>query len=177
MEKELVYGPFLEIWKPVKDYPDYDISNYGRVKSFKWGKEKIRKQSFVGKTNDNKYLGVTLHKNGKTVTKRVHRLVAQYIPNPHNYTEVNHKNGDYSDNYHLNLEWTSPRENCCHRSKILKKSSKYIGVCWSKRYVKWQSEITVNSKNIYLGRFNTEEEAYQARCNYEKENGILNRYL
>jgi hypothetical protein len=31
-----------EIWKPIKDYESlYDISTFGRVKSLKWGKEKI----------------------------------------------------------------------------------------------------------------------------------------
>ena len=35
----------------------------------------------------------------------------------------------------------------------------------------------VNKKFIYLGSFNTEEEAYQARCDYEKNNNIENKYL
>ncbi len=36
------------------------------------------------------------------------------------------------------------------------------GYCWHKQNQKWQSQIMVNGKLIYLGSFNTEEEARQS---------------
>lgn len=48
----------------------------------------------------------------------VHRLVAKaFIENPYNKPEVNHKNGNRSDNRVSNLEWVTDRENCLLASK------------------------------------------------------------
>jgi hypothetical protein len=41
----------------------------------------------------------------------------------------------------------------------------------------WKSQIQINNKKIHLGFFKTQEEAYQARCDYEKNNNIENKYL
>lgn len=51
--------------------------------------------------------------NGKL--KYVHRLVAEkYLPNPHNLSVINHKDGNTSNNHIDNLEWTTKRKNCEH---------------------------------------------------------------
>ena len=51
----------------------------------------------------------------------VHRLVAEtYIPNPHNYPEVNHKNENKLDNHVSNLEWCSTLDNLNHSHVIEK---------------------------------------------------------
>lgn len=45
----------------------------------------------------------------------VHRLVAEkYLPNPHNLSVINHKDGNTSNNHVDNLEWTTKRKNCEH---------------------------------------------------------------
>lgn len=99
-----------EIWKDIKDYPNYQISNFGNVKSLSNNfsrKEKILKH---GKLKG--YLFVQLSKNGKIKCYRVHRLVAEaFIPNPDNKPCIDHINTDRSDNRVCNLRWCSHKEN------------------------------------------------------------------
>ena len=91
-----------EIWKPIKDFEYYFISNFGRVKSTKFGKERILKTIVSGKC---KYVKVTLRKDNKNYTKMVHRLVAEaFLDNPYNLSEVNHKDENKQNNVVSNLE-------------------------------------------------------------------------
>lgn len=63
------------------------------------------------RTNPNGYQIVTL--DGKQLL--VHRLVAShFLPNPYNHPEVNHKDGDKSNNHVANLEWCSRDQNIQH---------------------------------------------------------------
>ena len=101
-----------EIWKPIAECNgEYLVSNLGRVKSLKFGKEKILKQS-----NSMGYLRITLKKrDGKQKTPKVHRLVAlAFIPNPNNKPQVNHKDGNKYNNHIDNLEWSTCQENVQH---------------------------------------------------------------
>lgn len=52
-----------------------------------------------------------------------------------------------------------------------------MGVGWDKHNNKWKCQIYFNGKSKHIGAFDTEEEAYEARVKFEKENGIENRYL
>ena len=61
--------------------------------------------------NSNGYLIVTL--DGKQLS--VHRLVAlHFLPNPYNYSQVNHKDGNKANNHVSNLEWCSAEQNINH---------------------------------------------------------------
>ena len=98
----------MEEWKDIEGFEGYQISNYGRVKSLKFGKEKILK----GGKDTNGYLLVGLWKDGKLVRKLVHRLVAEaFLSNPQNLPEVNHKDEDKANNCVENLEWCGRKYN------------------------------------------------------------------
>lgn len=160
-------------WKEINEYSSkYLIGENGDVYN-------VDRNRLVSTCMDNRkrYLTVSLYKEGKLKTFRPHKLVGiHFVPNPRNLTEINHKDGNKLNNHHSNLEWASPRENSCHRSlSNKKKTSKYVGVCFHRNA--WIATITINSKHKYIGQFKTEEEAYQARCKFEKENGIVNKYL
>lgn len=96
-----------EIWKTIEDYPNYQISNMGRVKSLKFGREKIIKHSIC-----KGYCRLQLCKEGKTKQYLVHQLVAQtFIPNPNNYIFVNHRDENKQNNMVSNLEWVTQEYN------------------------------------------------------------------
>ena len=98
-----------EYWKPVVGYEGlYEVSNWGGVKSLKFGKEKILKPQ---KDKDG-YLQVTLCKNNIKKVYKVHRLVAEaFLDNPNNYKEVNHKDENKTNNVVTNLEWCDRKYN------------------------------------------------------------------
>ena len=76
-----------EVWANISySENDYQISNFGHIKSSKNGKIKILRP-FVDKDG---YLNVVLSKNGKTKIFKVHRLVASaFVPNPQNKPQIN----------------------------------------------------------------------------------------
>lgn len=94
-----------EIWRDIEGYEGlYQVSNFGRVKSLRFGKEKIMKILKY----PNGYLKINLYKQKSVKTYQLHRLVANaFIPNPNNYPIINHKDEDKTNNRFDNLEWCS----------------------------------------------------------------------
>lgn len=112
-----------ETWRPVKGYESfYEVSDLGRVRSLSRTivKKNGVKQNKVGKLlkpckSGNGYYYVVLTKNSHSKSKRIHILVAKaFIPNPENYQQVNHLDGDKSNNKLSNLEWCTPHQNQYH---------------------------------------------------------------
>ena len=99
------------------DFPNYTISEDGEIRN---SKGRIIK----GEISNTGYRRVSLsNKDVKHKKLSVHRLVAEtYIPNPHNYPEVNHKNENKLDNNVNNLEWCSTLYNLNH-SHVIEKAS------------------------------------------------------
>jgi hypothetical protein len=110
-----------EIWKPIIAYEElYEVSNLGRVKSYKNHKEKLLKLQST--TNGYKKIYISDFSK-KLINFTVHRLVAEaFIPNPNNLPQVNHINCIKSDNRVENLEWCTAKENINHMIKAGKKN-------------------------------------------------------
>lgn len=115
-----------EEWKQIEGYPMYDVSNYGRVRSWKnnkWGRAdspKILKQS----NHSYGYKMVSLRADGKTKRARVHRLVAKaFLSNPNQHPFVLHKDDNPINNFVHNLHWGNHKMNIKDRVKNSGKDS------------------------------------------------------
>jgi HNH endonuclease. len=101
---------------PIEGFEDYLIRGDGIVFTMKYGNTREKKHV----KGAHGYRIVALYRNGKATMKYVHRLVAEaFIPNPDNKPQVNHLNGDITDNRAENLEWVTGSENQLHSYKLL----------------------------------------------------------
>ena len=96
-----------EVFKDIKGYPNYQISNKGRI----WSKYRNRYKATM--KNNSGYCYVNMKAiNGKWKHELVHRLVAlAFIDNAEGKTEVNHIDRNKENNCVENLEWVSHGEN------------------------------------------------------------------
>lgn len=112
----------MEIWKDVTGYEGlYQVSSMGRVRSVMRVVSKTNcTQKLNGKilsltTNSHGYIAVSLHKNKKRKTMKLHRLVAiEFVVNKYNKQYINHIDGNKTNNMPSNLEWATPSENNQH---------------------------------------------------------------
>jgi hypothetical protein len=111
-----------EIWKDIEGYEGYyQVSNLGNirtldrvVKKSKYG-TKLLKGKIIKLLYCKGYMNFKICKNGVCKTAITSRMVASaFIPNPENKKEVNHINGDKTDNRMSNLEWCTGKENLTH---------------------------------------------------------------
>jgi hypothetical protein len=110
-----------EIWKDIDGYDGfYQVSSWGRIKSLgRWvackGGQKFNKERIRKDCNSHGYRNITLCKENKSHSFLLHIVVANaFVENPENLPQVNHLDGDKTNNYYKNLEWCTGSENMQH---------------------------------------------------------------
>lgn len=114
-------------WKTIIGFNNYEISDEGKVRN------KTTQYILKGRLSKSGYYQVSLKNDetGKFMNQYIHRLVAlHFIDNQENKREVNHKDGDKTNNKLENLEWVTSSENQKHRHSIgvAKTSNRRIGM-------------------------------------------------
>lgn len=98
-----------EYWRTIPSFPVYSASNYGRIRNDGTGRIMHVYPGTRG------YLALTLRRDNKQTTQMVHRLVAEaFLGGPHPGLDVNHIDGNKTNNYIENLEWCTREENVRH---------------------------------------------------------------
>ena len=151
-----------EKWKPVEGFKSYEVSDLGRVR--RAVPDSLGRPCRVLKPNilSKGYLQVGLYRDGKVHPLLVHVLVAKaFVPNPLNLPQVNHL-GENGDCKALQLEWCTEQGNMLHAVQTGRKRGD--GVSFTKRTKKWRAEFFPKpNQRVYLGEFNTKEEALRVR--------------
>lgn len=133
-------------------------------------KEILCHKWFVHKSKNNKlyvvrdkHLGM---KNGKQICERIwlHRLINK---TPSGF-DTDHINGNSLDNRQNNLRTCTRSKNNFNTGLWSHNTSGYKGVTWDKFRKKWVAQMHLNSKHIYLGRFEKIEDAVKSRRDAEE---------
>lgn len=115
-----------EIWKDVVNgHGVYEVSNLGNIRAktreiwhFNNGSyiKRVYKGKPISKVNvGGGYKAICIHWKGTRRMEKVHRMVAEaFLPNPQNLPQVNHKDGDKTNNCVDNLEWCTAQQNVKH---------------------------------------------------------------
>lgn len=104
----------MENWKTAAGFPDYEVSNTGKIRVRNTGEIVKQCQNSYG------YNTVALYVDGKGTRKGVHRVVAStFIRLPNEKEQVNHKDGNKTNNSVENLEWVTQSKNLWHSRNVL----------------------------------------------------------
>ena len=152
----------------VRELFDYDQSTGIFVRRISVARrKKAQAGQILDGTQNNGYMRVMV--DGKSIL--LHRLAFIYM-GVELAEQVDHINGVRTDNRWANLRPVSHAENGRNVKKPINNKSGVIGVCWDSITGRWYAQIKHKDKNIFLGRFNSIDEAAKVRKAKEVELGF-----
>lgn len=141
---------------------NYKVSSDGKIYSINYNHTNTI-QEIKPRKNKHGYLQVGLYINGKCKRITVHKLVAlTFIPNPHNYTQVNHIDGNKNNNCVNNLEWCSPKQNIHHaiETNLIKVGEKSVHATLTNK------DVNNICKDIMTGEYTIQDLASKYNTTY-----------
>lgn len=128
------------MWKKIKDHHNYSVNDYGEIRNDRTGRMLKPHLTYNG------YLRVTL--DGAKL--RVHRIVAEaFISNDKNFPQINHKDGDKTNNQVDNLEWCTAKQNTKHAYENGLRTISYTNIKTPKPIVQMTLDGTI------IGRYDS----------------------
>lgn len=109
----------------------------------------------------NFYGYLRLNYKGKRIL--AHRLICELMGYDLKNMQVDHINGIRSDNRWCNLRIVSHQENQKNLKQNIRNKSGHTGISWDKKNNKWQVQLTLNKRNMRIGRYNELNDAVIAK--------------
>lgn len=122
-----------------------DDDDFIYLSQYKWHALKARNGFYAAR-----------NEKGKTIL--MHRLILN-CPKTH---EVDHKNMDRLDNRKENLRIATRSQNRNNQKLSKNNTTGFKGIYYNKKRKSWESFIKANNKHIYLGKFNSPQDAHDA---------------
>lgn len=149
--------------KEVVAYAQVSDEDYEYLNQFRWGVKRYKNLEYVRRGS---------RKNGEEKRYQMHRVVLERVLNRTllSSEQVDHKDGSGLNNQRGNVRLATRSQNQMNKGKRTTPSqSQFKGVTWHKRSRKWYAQIRLDQKQIYIGMFNSEEDAAQAYKDKAKE--------
>ena len=145
------YGEVYKVPLTNGKFAIIDIDDFDIINKHTWS-------AFFSKQTNSYYAIAGTKRNGKNVSLKMHRMIMCAGKGD----IIDHINHDTLDNRRCNLRICTHSENMRNRGKANTNTSGYKGVC--KKGSKWSARIGVDGERLYLGTFETKEEACSAYC-------------
>lgn len=145
-----------EVWKTYPEFPWIQGSTMGRVRTLDRvvsngkGIRLVKGHILKQRRDRYGYIYVEFSVNGKTVVRKVHRIIAQtFLPNTNELPQVNHIDCDPSNNNVDNLEWCTQEYNMQYREKYGVSNAESLG----------RPMFAINLNTLEVSRFKSQHEA------------------
>ena len=165
VKRLLDYDPIAGIFTWKTRSPDMfrDGNTSAENNCSSWNKKYAGREPALPKRGGYSRISVGLaRKSGKARFVSAHLVAWMIIYGRMPVNQIDHINGDRTDNRICNLREATNSENAQNRKLSITNNSGYIGVSWHSGKSKWVARIGINYKRISLGNYDAPEEAYAA---------------